>query len=153
MSLFSPGNKKVNASLRIMNADHTPLFNQEVTLRQTKHKFLFGTAAFDLVPLTNNEYSGKAKETAGLCAEKTIALCNAVTLPFYWGQFEPRQGQPRTEQIRRAAQWCAERNVTLKGHPLCWHTMTADWLLPMSNAEILEAQKAVSAAMCLIFAA
>ena len=27
-----------------------------------------------------------------------------------------------------------------KGHPLCWHTVTANWLLPLSNAEILEAQ-------------
>lgn len=142
MSQYTAENKKVKTCLRINQADQTPLANQEVTLRQTKHNFLFGTAAFDLVPLTNNEYSGKEKETAELCAEKTIALCNAVTLPFYWGQFEPRQGEPRTEQIKRAAQWCVDRNVTLKGHPLCWHTMTADWLLPMSNGEILEAQKA-----------
>ena len=135
-------NKLVNASVRILKADKTPLANQEVSLVQTRHKFLFGTAAFDLVPLTNNEYSGKEKETAELCAEKTAALCNAATMPFYWGQFEPQKGKPRTEQVKRAAQWCLDRNMTLKGHPLCWHTMTADWLLPMSNAEILEAQKA-----------
>ena len=135
-------NKLVNASVRILKADKTPLANQEVSLAQTKHKFLFGTAAFDLVPLTNNDYSGKEKETAELCAEKTAALCNAATMPFYWGQFEPQKGKPRTEQVKRAAQWCLDRNMTLKGHPLCWHTMTADWLLPMSNAEILEAQKA-----------
>jgi GH35 family endo-1,4-beta-xylanase len=30
--------------------------------------------------------------------------------------------------------------MVTKGHPLCWHTVTADWLLDMSNAEILQAQ-------------
>jgi len=136
------GSKQVNASVRILHEDRTPLADQEVTVAQTKHEFLFGTAAFDLVPLTNGEYSGREKEAAELRAEKTAALCNAATLPFYWGQFEPQQGKPRTEQVKRAAQWCVDRNMTVKGHPLCWHTMTADWLLPMSNAEILEAQKA-----------
>ena len=28
----------------------------------------------------------------------------------------------------------------MKGHPLCWHTLTADWLLPLTNREILQAQ-------------
>jgi GH35 family endo-1,4-beta-xylanase len=28
----------------------------------------------------------------------------------------------------------------LKGHPLCWHTLTADWLLSLANGEILQAQ-------------
>lgn len=28
----------------------------------------------------------------------------------------------------------------LKGHPLCWHTVTADWLLELTNDQILEAQ-------------
>ena len=32
--------------------------------------------------------------------------------------------------------------MAVKGHPLCWHTAQPDWLLPLSNGEILEAQKA-----------
>src|ERR1035437_7614471 len=40
------------------------------------------------------------------------------------------------------ARWFADRGVTLKGHPLCWHTVQPDWLLPLSNDEILAAQKA-----------
>jgi GH35 family endo-1,4-beta-xylanase len=30
--------------------------------------------------------------------------------------------------------------MVTKAHPLCWHTLTADWLLSMSNEEILQAQ-------------
>jgi GH35 family endo-1,4-beta-xylanase len=39
-----------------------------------------------------------------------------------------------------AAKWLNARGVTTKGHPLCWHTVTAPWLLEKSNAEILRTQ-------------
>lgn len=132
--------RKINTIAALLNSDHVPLKDQEVTITQTKHKFLFGTAAFDTVPLANHEYSGKELEQAEIRADKLLALCNAATLPFYWGQFEPQRGKQRTEQLKRAAQWCVDHHLTVKGHPLCWHTLTADWLLPLSNTEILETQ-------------
>jgi GH35 family endo-1,4-beta-xylanase len=55
--------------------------------------------------------------------------------------FEPQRGNPRTEALIKAADWCIEHSLRVKGHPLCWHTLTADWLLSMSASEILEAQK------------
>jgi GH35 family endo-1,4-beta-xylanase len=133
-------NRMVHVTLTVLNADNTPLSNQEVTIEQTRHKFLFGTAAFDLVQLTNGKYEGEALEQAERRAEKLSALFNAATLPFYWARFEPERGKPITEAIQRAAQWCLENGLVTKGHPLCWHTLTADWLLTMSNADILQAQ-------------
>ena len=47
-----------------------------------------------------------------------------------------------TEPLKNAANWCRQRGLVVKGHPLCWHTLTADWLLSMTNAEILQAQVA-----------
>ena len=44
--------------------------------------------------------------------------------------------------LKEAARWLRERGVTLKGHPLCWHTVCADWLLQYDNAEILRRQLA-----------
>jgi GH35 family endo-1,4-beta-xylanase len=44
--------------------------------------------------------------------------------------------------LRRAAQWFAERGCVVKGHPLAWHSVTADWLMDLSNAEIAQAQVA-----------
>ncbi len=132
--------RKIDVTATLLNVDRTPVKDQGVTIAQTKHKFLFGTAAFDTVPLANNEYSGESLEQAQERADKLLALCNAATLPFYWGQFEPQRGKPRTEQLKRAAQWCVDHHLTVKGHPLCWHTLTADWLLPLSNAEILQTQ-------------
>ena len=135
-------NRLRDVRLQILKADRTPLANQEVVIEQTQHKFLFGTAAFDLVPFTNGEYEGEKKAQAEQRADKLTALFNAATLPFYWARFEPQRGQPMTKQVKNAARWWIDRNLIVKGHPLCWHTLTADWLLSMSNPEILQAQTA-----------
>ena len=133
-------NRITETTLSILKADGTPLANQEVMITQTKHNFLFGTAAFDLVPLASGEYVGEKKEQAEQRAEKITALFNSATLPFYWSRFEPERGKPITEKVKNAARWCLDHHLITKGHPLCWHTLTADWLLSMSNAEILQAQ-------------
>jgi endo-1,4-beta-xylanase len=135
-------NRTTDVTISILKANQTPLANQEVTIEQTNHEFLFGTAAFDLVPLASGDYTGEKKEQAEERADKVRTLFNAATLPFYWGRFEPERGKPMTEKVKKAARWCAERNLVTKGHPLCWHTLTADWLLSMSNEEILGAQTA-----------
>lgn len=132
--------RMIDATVTILKPDGSPLANQRVPMEQTNHKFLFGTAAFDLVPLTSGDYADKAKEEAEARADKIQALFNAATLPFYWARFEPQRGEPITEKVRNAARWCQEHHMVTKGHPLCWHTLTADWLLSMSNREILQAQ-------------
>ena len=133
-------NRMAEATITILKADGTTLANQEVTIEQVNHKFLFGTAAFDLVPFTSGDYSGEKKEQAEQRAERISALYNAATLPFYWGRFEPKRGEPITEKVKNAARWSLEHSMVTKGHPLCWHTVTANWLLELSNAEILQAQ-------------
>ena len=133
-------NRMANAIITLIKPDYTPLANQEVTIAQTHHKFLFGTAAFDLIPFVNGLYSGQAGEQAEQRAEKLTELFNAATLPFYWTRFEQERGKPMTNEVEHAARWCMDHALVTKGHPLCWHTLTADWLLSMSNTEILHAQ-------------
>jgi len=135
-------NRMSDVTVTILLPDGTPLANQEVTVAQTRHKFLFGTAAFDLISLTNGVYQGKEKEQAEKRASKLTALFNAATLPFYWARFELERDKPITEHVKNAARWCLEQGLLTKGHPLCWHTLTANWLLSMSNDEILQAQLA-----------
>ncbi len=64
----------------------------------------------------------------------------AATLPFYWGQYEPEEGRTNQQNLMMSAQFLKKRGVTIKGHPLCWHTQTAPWLLNLTNEEILERQ-------------
>lgn len=84
--------RMINAEFNLLDINRQPLRNQQVRVAQTRHEFLFGTANFDLVPLANNEHTGSQLERSQTIADKTLALCNAITLPFYWGLFEPVQG-------------------------------------------------------------
>lgn len=132
--------RTTTVTLKVLKEDNTPLANQEVMIGQTKHKFLFGCNGFDFVPYANNELSCKKKELVEDLSVKFTDLFNFATLPFYWGRFEPQKGNPVTKRLINAARWCVDHNLTVKGHPLSWHTHAPDWLLAMSNQEILTAQ-------------
>lgn len=132
--------RMASKTLKLVRADGSPVDSKEVTISQIKHKFLFGCGAFDTVPLASGELQGAAKEAVEDRLEKWLALFNAGTLPFYWGRFEQEQGKPQTKELMAAAKWLKERGCTVKGHPLCWHTVSAPWLLSMSNEEILKTQ-------------
>ena len=134
-------NRTADATVTV-SADGAPLANRQVVVAQTNHKFLFGSTGFDFIPLANGELSGAEKDKMELLESEWLALFNFATLPFYWGRFEPERGKPDTKRVLETAKWFAARGVALKGHPLCWHTVCPDWLLPLSNEEILEAQKA-----------
>ena len=118
-----------------------PVDHQEIQLKQKNHKFLFGSNwGESTLALVNSELSGREKELAELRNENFLQLFNQATLPFYWARFEPERGQPQTQRILNAAQWYVDHKCIVKGHPLCWHTLTPDWLLKMNNRDILRAQ-------------
>jgi endo-1,4-beta-xylanase len=131
--------RTTQARIKVLGPDRRPMAHRELVVGQTKHKFLFGTTGYSILQ-ANGDLSGDEKAQADDKVDKLTSLFNSVTLPFYWGRFEPVRGQPKTEQLMETARWCADRDIMVKGHPLCWHTVTADWLLQMSNAEILQAQ-------------
>ena len=116
-----------------VTVDGAPLVGHEVVVAQRSHRFRFGCIGF--------EFLDPAARTGPL-AESWFDLFNTVTLPFYWGQFEPVRGEPRTARLRDAARWFVEHGCLVKGHPLAWHTETAPWLLDLSDEEIVQAQLA-----------
>jgi GH35 family endo-1,4-beta-xylanase len=134
------GHRTATKTLKLVMADGSPIKNREVVINQTRHKFLFGCAGFDSLPLANGELSAEEKLVTEQRFEKFFELFNYVTLPFYWGRFELEKGKPDTERLKKAAQWLVSKGCVLKGHPLCWHTVTAPWLIDMSNEDILKTQ-------------
>ena len=72
--------------------------------------------------------------------EKWLNLYNYGTLPFYWGRYEPTEGKPAFESTMNAASFLTGKKVKVKGHPLCWHTVCADWLMEYDNKTILDKQ-------------
>ena len=131
--------RKAETRLRVLNRDGAPAVRSRVTLDQVSHRFLFGCGAFDTVKLMKTQ---DPEEQAFLQErmDKWLALFNYATLPFYWGRYEPKEGKTAVTETMAAARWLRERNVLIKGHPLCWHTACAPWLLQYSNGEILRRQ-------------
>ena len=137
MSQFA--NRQSTARLRLVNPDGTPAARREVKADQVSHQFLFGCGAFDAVEMMKTQDEGE-KEFLRERMEKWLKLFNYGTLPFYWGRYEPEEGKTAYPETIAAAKWLHEKGVQVKGHPLCWHTACAPWLMQYSNEEILRRQ-------------
>ena len=131
--------RKESIRLRILNPDGTPAAGREVRIDQTGHEFLFGCGVFDAVALMKTGDPEK-KRFLEERLDKWLALFNYGTLPFYWGRYEPEEGRTAEKETMAAARMLREKGVQVKGHPLCWHTACANWLLKYSNEEILHRQ-------------
>ena len=146
--------RKVSKKIRIVDAQGNAVANKEVSVKQTNHKFLFGCGAFDTAgvvmpddevpkfPGANPEMMKKMKASSIERMEKFIKLFNYGTIPFYWGGYERKEGEPNQKMTIAQAQWLNDHGITVKGHPLCWHTACANWLMEYSNEVILEKQLA-----------
>lgn len=132
--------RKGTKKFTFVGKDGKPATNQNVSVKQVKHQFLFGCTEFSALPFANNELEGREKEITQERFRLFFELFNYSTLPFYWGRFEPVKGKPDTKRMKVTSQWFKSNGVELKGHPLCWHTATAPWLMEMSNKDILATQ-------------
>ncbi len=142
--------RKAKCLLHVTDRQGNPIANASLRLKQTRHEFLFGCGAFDFMAYVNaadpanaadpSESAQQANAALKDRIDKWLALYNYGTLPFYWGRFEPKEGNPQTKSLLRTARFLKEHHVTVKGHPLCWHTVCADWLMKYDNQTILEKQ-------------
>jgi len=136
MNISTTPSHRIGESLvKVLDKNGNPIANKELVLNQKSHQFLFGSGAFDFL-----EYEGKKGDPDRL--EKWLALLNYGTLPFYWGRYEPVEGEPEFESRMEAAKILRSNNVTIKGHPLCWHTVCADWLMQYPDEVIMDKQLA-----------
>ena len=131
--------RRASARLQILNPDGTAAANRRVTVDQKSHQFLFGCGAFDAVQLMKTQDESR-KAFLGQRMDQWLRLFNYGTLPFYWGRYEPEEGKTAYQETMAAAKWLKEKGVRVKGHPLCWHTACAPWLMAFSNEEILRRQ-------------
>ena len=133
--MTTPAHRIGESLVRVVDKNGNPVADKELVLNQKSHQFLFGSGAFDFL-----EYEGKKGDPERL--DKWLALFNYGTLPFYWGRYEPKEGYPEYESRMQAAKCLRDHNVTLKGHPLCWHTVCADWLMDYPDEVIMDKQLA-----------
>jgi len=135
--------RKAKLKIKLIKKDGSPAANQEVKIVQKSHHFLFGVGGFESLELTGGKPDGTPIDETRKAflqekLEKLFFINNFATLPFYIGRYEPEEGKPDERRLKSGAAWFRERNVILKGHPLCWHTVCADWLMNYSNDVILK---------------
>ena len=138
------GHRKVRATLALRGRDGEALRGASVIVEQVRHAFGFGNIGFDFIAMANGEtvpsvptsFGGASAELAPRLVEPWFDLYNAVTLPFYWRDFEPQPGHPHTERLLRAARWFVDRGCRVKGHPLVWHTLAPRWLMDLPTGEV-----------------
>lgn len=124
MTTVIPAHRLATATVEVRSGDG-PVADAEVRVEQVRHAFGFGNIGFELLDHAN----GVGTEGDDELARLWLDAFDLAILPFYWADFEPAEGQPRTERLRRAAEWFAGHDVRLKGHPLVWHTLAPEWLL------------------------
>lgn len=145
---LTPKHRIEEVTLRVTDAAGNPLAGKKLAFKQQSHAFKFGCGAFDFImyPLLENpEFLEKARkfvnpESVKDRIGKWLDVFNYGTLPFYWGQFEREEGKPDIEGRMKAAEFMKSKGITVKGHPLCWHTVCADWLMKYDNGTILKKQ-------------
>ncbi len=127
--------RKVSKRIRFTDASGNPITGREISIKQKNHAFLFGCGGFDFIP-----YVMKGEEEYKQVTDSWLEIFNYATLPFYWGNYEPVEGQTGKDLLMKTAEYLKDKGVKVKGHPLCWHTVCADWLMKYDNATILKKQ-------------
>lgn len=139
MTTVQVGHRFGDVVATVLDVHGQPLSDQEVIVEQRAHAFSFGNIGFDFIPLANEETAaGRDTRNAALWFD----VFNTATLPFYWSGFEPQRGRPDTTRLHRTAKWFADHGCRVKGHPLVWHTLTADWLRDLPTDEVEAALRA-----------
>ena len=129
----TPSHRIGECLVKVIDKNGNPVSDKELVLNQKSHEFLFGCGAFDFMDFPGINPSEERRS-------KWLELMNYGTLPFYWGRYEPEEGHVEYEQLKTASDRLRSNDVTIKGHPLCWHTVCADWLLKYSDEVIMDKQ-------------
>ena len=126
--------RKGDGVVQVVDSAGKPVAGATVTVRQTRHAFLFGSNVFKCGRLPNEPMEAAYRE-------HFAELLNYATLPFYWSSYEPRRGEPEHDYTERVARWCREQGILTKGHPLAWNMADPRWL-PDDAEEIRQLQMA-----------
>jgi endo-1,4-beta-xylanase len=145
--------RTLSVDIRVIDDQGQAVADVDVTTTQLSHEFGFGNIGFDFIdwlggpPVSaggdaSEFFGGQLSSEPEKLADAWLEVFNTVTLPFYWRSFEPERGRPETARLRKTAEWFAEREVRVKGHPLVWHTLAPEWLLQLEDTEVEEVLRA-----------
>ena len=99
-------NRKGNFELTVTTRFGYPVKQKNILIKQRTHDFLFGAGLGGLgVPSVTN------------IVQETF---NFGTLMLFWKLIETQKGLYDLSYQHAVADWCKQKNITLKGHPIFW---------------------------------
>ena len=107
-------------TIKVVDDKGKPMRDTRVKVEMTRHAFLFGCNFFGLNPKDDSPQQQAYRD-------RFTTIFNYATLPFYWGAFEPQQGNPDFARVDTMLDWCNAHGITPKAHPLVWHEVYPGW--------------------------
>lgn len=132
--------RKSTMKLTLTDGSGKAMSGRKVRLTLKNHEFKFGCNIFWLPTMFNERVPAERRALIEKMWESWSALFNFGTLPFYQGRYEREEGVTLEAETLKTAKFLDEHGIAMKGHPLCWHTVAAKWLMPKSDEEVLENQ-------------
>lgn len=133
-------NRKGDIELTVIDEKGNPIIYKEVEITLTNHEFKHGCNIFLLDEFKDEKLNEKYRETFS-------KYFNLATIPFYWNDLEPTQGNPRYDKnspkiYRRPApdlclEYCSEKGIDAKLHCLFYDKFIPDWL-PKNDMKQME---------------
>jgi endo-1,4-beta-xylanase len=118
--------------IRVIDPFGKPVQRAMVHVRQRSHYFRFGSNCFRWRDPSSAELQSAYRA-------RFAQLFNQATLPFYWAQYEPEQGRPKHHDRDVVVDWCLEKGIACKGHPLVWANIADPAWLPEDHQAIHDA--------------
>lgn len=109
--------RKGRLVISVLGEEGRPIEGAQVSVRQTRHEFLFGVA------LSSAAFDGSLPESEAEEYLKKVRryFNHAVTEnAFKWPMMEPRQGEVSYEVVDLMLDWCERRSIPLRGHGVFW---------------------------------
>ena len=132
--------RKGNLTLRLTDKTGAPIARKRVHITQKTHDFKYGANIFLLDEFPDNERNARYRETFS-------QYFNLATVPFYWADLEPAEGNLRfaadsPKIYRRPApdlclDYCRKAGICAKLHCLFYDAYIPEWLPRQNEAEML----------------
>lgn len=125
--------RKGNLAVKVIDPAGNPVSNALVSVAQTRHEFLFGTA------LASDMFKPDATnaETTAYREQVKKYFNHAVTEnALKWPDMEPRKDEVHYELVDAMAGWCRTNGITLRGHCLFWDCHVPEWANALSDVDL-----------------
>ncbi len=125
--------RKGNLVVKVVGPDGAPVSNALVSVAQSRHEFLFGTA------LASDMFKPEATNAQDIAYREQVKkyFNHAVTEnALKWPDMEPKKDEVHYELVDAMAGWCRTNGISLRGHCLFWSCHLPQWAVELSDIDL-----------------